>query len=59
MGEVLNFDEFRDRMALQSGISLEVVPPVIIVRYMENGTLREHQLISERMLRDLLDELNA
>ena len=60
MGEVIDFERYRARTGGQArnGLFLEIMPPVILVRYYENGVLMEqHRVVSEAMIRDLLDQM--
>ncbi len=60
MGEVINLEKYQARAAesARHGMYVEVVPPVVLVKYYQNGVLKEQQrLVSESMMRDLLDRL--
>lgn len=60
MGEIIDFERYRARAREQArnGLFLEILPPVILVRYYENGVLMEqHRVVSEAMIRDLLDQM--
>ena len=60
MGEVIDFERYRARAGEQArnGLFLEIMPPVILARYYENGVLIEqHRVVSETMIRDLLDRI--
>jgi hypothetical protein len=60
MGEVIDLESYRagKRDTLRNGLYIEIAPPVVFVKYYENGVLTEqHRVISEYMLRELLDEM--
>ncbi len=38
---------------------MEVIPPFIIIRYSKQGIVQERHVISERMLREILDRLDC
>jgi len=60
VGEVINLEKYQARAAesARHGMYVEVVPPVVLVRYYQNGVLKEeHRVISESLTRDLLDRL--
>ncbi len=60
MGEVIDLESYRagKKVGIRNGLYLEIAPPVVFVKYYENGVLTEqHRVISEHMLRELLDEM--
>lgn len=60
MGEVIDFERYRPKTGerARNGLVMELMPPVILVGYYENGVLLEQQqLLSEDMIRDLLDQM--
>jgi hypothetical protein len=60
MGEVIDLQGYRTnkRDNLRNGLYIEIAPPVVFINYYENGVLTEqHRVISEYMLRELLDEM--
>lgn len=60
MGEVIDLTRYRANAKGNSGnwLNIEITPPAFFVQYFENGELKIHyRVISERMIRDLLDEL--
>ena len=60
MGKIVDFVSFKEKAApnRRDGLYVEAHPPFVIVGSRENGALRkEYRLISENMLRDLLDEM--
>jgi hypothetical protein len=60
VGEVFDLLEYRASMKenARDGVYMEVVPPAIRIKYYQNGVVvKQHQVISEYMLRDLLDEM--
>ena len=60
MGEVIDFQSYRaiSKEKLRNGICIKIDPPVVVVKYYENGVLTEqHRIVSEYMLRELLDSM--
>lgn len=60
MGEVINLEKYQARAAesARHGMYVEVLPPVVLVKYYRNGVLTEQQrVVSESMIRDLLDQI--
>jgi hypothetical protein len=60
VGEVIDLERYRARAGdkERNGLFVEIHPPVILVKCYEQGVLVEqHRIISEYMLRDLLDEM--
>lgn len=60
MGKIIDFGDYREKHKPKrsDGVYMETVPPYIIFKYYENGIIRkEYRLISERMIRDLLDDM--
>lgn len=60
MGDVIDFERYRPKAGerVRNGLFIELMPPVILVGYYENGVLMGQQrFISEDMVRDLLDEM--
>jgi hypothetical protein len=60
VGEVIKLEKYQARAAesARHGMYVEVLPPVVLVKYYRNGVLKEEQrVISESMTRDLLDRL--
>ncbi len=61
MGTLIDFSEYRAKKNGHplDGIQIEVVSHVMIVRHYQKGILvGEERVISERILRDMLDEMN-
>ena len=61
MGEVIDLLDYRASMKEKerNGIYMQIVPPAVLIQYYRNGVMVEqHRVISEYMLRDLLDELS-
>jgi hypothetical protein len=61
VGTVVQLSDYRKKVTTQpeNGFSVEIAPPVLIVRHFHNGVLtKEERVISESMLRDLLDLAN-
>ena len=60
MGEVVELSDFRRRASAEplDGYFLHVEPPAMVVRHFRNGVcIGEERLISEIMLRELLDHM--
>lgn len=60
MGEVIKLKKYQARAAesARHGMYVEVLPPVVLVKYYRNGVLTEQQrVVSESMIRDLLDQI--
>jgi len=60
VGEVINLEKYQARAAesARHGMYVEVLPPVVLVKYYRNGVLTEQQrVVSESMIRDLLDQI--
>ena len=60
MGEVIDLQKYRTnkRDILWNGLCVDIQPPVVFIRYYDNGVLMEqHRVISEYMLREMLDEM--
>jgi hypothetical protein len=61
VGEIIDLQRYRARAGdnERNGLFMEIVPPVVLLKCYEKGVLVEqHHIISEYMLRDLLDELS-
>jgi hypothetical protein len=61
VGTLIDFSEYRAKKSGHppDGIQIEVVSHVTIVRHYQKGVLSgEERVISERILRDMLDGLN-
>jgi hypothetical protein len=61
VGEVIDLLEYRASMKEKerNGIYMQIVPPAVLIQYYRNGVIVEqHRVISEYMLRDLLDEMS-
>jgi hypothetical protein len=61
VGEVIDLLDYRASMKEKerNGIYMQIVPPAVLIQYYRNGVMVEqHRVISEYMLRDLLDELS-
>jgi len=61
MGEVIDLLEYRASMKEKerNGIYMQIVPPAVLFQYYRNGVIVEqYRVISEYMLRDLLDEMS-
>lgn len=60
MGEIIDLQRYRARAEehARNGLIMEIMPPVILLNYYEKGVLVEqHRIISEYLLRDMLDGL--
>ena len=60
MGKVIDLLEYRASMKEKerNGIYMHIVPPAVLIQYYKNGVIvDQHRVISESMLRDLLDEM--
>jgi hypothetical protein len=61
VGEVIDLLEYRANMKEKerNGIYMQIVPPAVLIQFYRYGVIVEqHRVISEHMLRDLLDDLN-
>lgn len=61
MGEVIDLLWYKANRKenIRDGVYLEIVPPAIHINYFRNGVVvKDYQIISEYMLRDLLDEMS-
>jgi hypothetical protein len=61
VGEVIDLLEYRASMKEKerNGIYMQIVPPAVFIQHYRNGVIVEqHRVISEYMLRDLLDEMS-
>lgn len=62
MGELIDLQKFRKEVErpATNGLIMETRPPLILFKYYENGMLVEqHQVISEHLLREMLDGLHS
>jgi hypothetical protein len=60
MGKIVDFVKYREKAVpnQRDGLYVEAQPPFVIIGSWENGAFRkEYRLMSENMLRDLLDEM--
>jgi hypothetical protein len=60
VGELICLSNYRKAKENQGqGFYMEVIPPFIIIRYSKQGIVQERHVISERMLREILDRLEC
>jgi hypothetical protein len=60
VGELICLSDYRKAKGIQEQcFYLEVIPPAIIVHDSKQGIVQERQVISERMLREILDRLEC
>jgi hypothetical protein len=60
MGKLICLSDYKKAREIQGqGFYMEVLPPVIIIRYSKQGIVQERHIISERMLREILDRLEC
>jgi hypothetical protein len=58
MGKLIELSDYRKKVQTshRDGIFMEVVPPMLIFRHMRGGAVvKEERVVSESMLRELLD----
>jgi hypothetical protein len=60
VGKVIDLLQYKAGLKenTRDGIYMEIMPPAVLIKYYRNGVVvKQHQVISEDMLRDLLDEM--
>jgi hypothetical protein len=61
VGRVIDLMEYRASIKEKerNGMYVLIVPPAVLIQYYRNGVIVEqHRVISEYMLRDLLDQMS-